>query len=110
MSEEKAKKLYSISEAASVTGVAPHVLRYWEKEFSFLRPLRDTRGHRLYRRSDLEKIKKIKNALYTEGYRIRGVKKRFRTVASSQHTLLRKRKAFLKSVIRELREIERWLS
>ncbi len=74
--QEKPKKLYySISEVADLTGVKPHVLRYWEGEFSTLKPRKTRTGSRRYRQQDIEEIHCIKKLLYEEGFKIAGARK-----------------------------------
>ncbi len=65
----------SIGDVSHQTGVKPHILRYWEKEFPFLQPLKNKAGHRMYTPRDVAIIKNIKNLLYTKGYSISGAKK-----------------------------------
>ncbi|RKZ30411.1 MerR family transcriptional regulator [bacterium] len=73
------KKLYySITEVGEITGLKPHILRYWESEFPFLRPKRNRAGNRAYRQKDIEMIQQIKRLLYDEGYTIEGAKQRIR--------------------------------
>ncbi len=67
-----------IKEAAEKIGVLPHVLRFWENQFPFLKPPKTTRGQRLYSDEDIESFLKIKYLLYTEGYSISGAKKFFK--------------------------------
>ena len=69
------KLYYSISEVAKIAGVKAHVLRYWETEFSTLRPKKTRNGSRRYRKSDIEEILAIKNLLYDEGFKIAGARK-----------------------------------
>ncbi len=71
-----AKKFYSITEVSKITGVEPHVLRYWETEFPNLRPVKNRAGKRDYEKKDIELILKIKELLYEELYTIAGAKKR----------------------------------
>ena len=61
-----------------IVGVEPHVLRYWESEFPFLKPSRVVSKQRLYRRKDLEMLLRIKQLLYEEKYTIAGAKKQLR--------------------------------
>jgi len=76
---ELPNKLYfKIGEAARLVGVKPYVLRYWETEFSILRPGKTPSRHRLYRRRDVELLLEIKKLLYQEGYTIAGAKKRLK--------------------------------
>ncbi len=70
------KAYYSIREVCDQTGLEPHVLRYWESEFSQLRPKKNRAGNRAYREKDIEIIFAIKHLLYEEQYTIPGAKKR----------------------------------
>jgi len=73
------EKLYfRIGEVAQIVGVAPHVLRYWEGEFREISPVKSRTNQRRYRRRDVERILKIKELLYQEGYTIAGARKRIR--------------------------------
>jgi len=70
------KKLYySISEVADLTGVKPHVLRYWESEFPTLRPSKARSGSRRYRRGDIDEVAAIKELLYEQGFKIAGARR-----------------------------------
>lgn len=73
------KLFYKIGEVSEVVEIEPHVLRYWESEFSFLNPRKNKTGQRVYTRKDLEIVLQIKNLLYKEKYTIAGVKKKFGT-------------------------------
>ena len=68
---------YKIGEISSLAEIEPHVLRYWESEFPFLKPKKNKTGQRMYTRKDLELVLQIKNLLYKEKYTIAGVKKKF---------------------------------
>lgn len=70
------KLYYKIGEVAQLIGVKASVLRFWESEFSFLKPEKSTSGQRLYTRKEVELIQEVKRLLYTEKYTIEGVKKR----------------------------------
>ncbi len=75
MTERPSKLYFTISEVAEVTGVKPHVLRYWESEFPTLRPRKTRSGSRRYRQRDIDEILAIKQLLYDEGFRISGARK-----------------------------------
>ena len=77
------KTYYSIREVCDVTGLEPHVLRYWEKEFSQLKPKKNRGGNRAYREKDISLIKTIKNLLYNEKYTIEGAQKKLRNQSIS---------------------------
>jgi len=66
---------FRIGEVCDIVGVKPHVLRYWESEFSRIRPSKTSGGVRLYSRRDIETIHRIKFLLYDKGYTIAGAKK-----------------------------------
>src|SRR5690606_545414 len=59
-------------EVSKICGVEPHVLRYWESEFTLLRPTKNRAGQRIYRKKDLELIETIKHLLYDQGFTIAG--------------------------------------
>ena len=69
---------YRIGEVSRITGLKPHVLRYWESEFKMIKPYKAGSLQRLYRKKDLDLIKKIKRLLYEEGFTIAGAKKKIR--------------------------------
>jgi len=67
------KKLYySISEVSEITGLKQYVLRYWETEFSQLKPGKNRAGNRIYRSHDVDTIMKIKSLLYDRKFTIKG--------------------------------------
>jgi len=69
---------YRIGEVSRLTGLKPHVLRYWESEFKVIKPHKGGSSQRLYRRKDLDLILKIKKLLYEDGFTIAGAKKKIR--------------------------------
>ena len=70
------KLFYKIGEVAEVAGVKTSVLRFWESEFSFLKPVKSSSGQRLYSRAEVDLVLQVKNLLYNEKFTIEGVKKR----------------------------------
>jgi DNA-binding transcriptional MerR regulator len=71
------KLFYKIGEISDIADIEPHVLRYWESEFPFLRPRKNKTGQRVYTRKELELVLQIKNLLYKEKYTIAGVRRKF---------------------------------
>jgi DNA-binding transcriptional MerR regulator len=68
-------KLYRpISEVADVVGVKPHVLRYWETQFSMLRPRKNRAGNRMYRPEEVKLLLRIKELLYDRRFTIAGAR------------------------------------
>ena len=70
------KAYYSIREVCDMTGLEPHVLRYWESEFPQLRPKKNRSGNRAYREKDINIVDYIKYLLYEEKFTIPGAKKK----------------------------------
>jgi len=69
------KVYYSISEVAELAGLEPHVLRYWETEFTNLRPLKNRGGNRAYREKDIKQVFLIKKLLYHDRFTIEGARR-----------------------------------
>jgi DNA-binding transcriptional MerR regulator len=76
------KDLYRIGEVSRLTATKQFVLRYWEKEFPTLQPVKSPKGHRLYRRQDIETVFVIKRLLYDEGFTIAGARRHLRDQAA----------------------------
>ena len=69
------EKLYfRIGEVASIVGVEPHVLRYWESQFKFLSPAKNRSGNRVYQRREIEMVMLVKQLLYEQKYTIEGAR------------------------------------
>ena len=69
---------YSITEVSKIIGEEQHVLRYWEREFSQLRPQKNRAGNRVYAEKDLDVLKVIKRLLRDERYTVAGAKEHLR--------------------------------
>jgi DNA-binding transcriptional MerR regulator len=70
-------KLYrSISEVSDLVDVKPHVLRYWETQFSMLRPKKNRAGNRMYRPEEVKLLLRIKELLYDRRFTIAGARRR----------------------------------
>lgn len=74
------KLYFKIGEVASIVGVKPYVLRYWETEFSIVKPAKTRSRHRLYRRKDVETLLQIKRLLHDERFTIEGARKQLKSV------------------------------
>ncbi len=74
-SEPDTKLYRSISEVSDMLGVKPHVLRYWETQFSMLRPKKNRAGNRMYRPDEVKLLIRIKELLYERKYTIAGAKR-----------------------------------
>lgn len=69
-----AKRYFTISEVSVLCGVKPHVLRYWEQEFTQLRPMKRRGNRRYYQRHEVLMIRKIRELLYGQGFTIIGAR------------------------------------
>jgi DNA-binding transcriptional MerR regulator len=73
------KLFFKIGEVAEVAGVRASVLRFWETEFPFLKPVKSSSGQRLYSKNEVDLVLQVKHLLYDEKFTIEGVKKRITT-------------------------------
>jgi len=72
------KVFYRVGEVGQLVGVESYVLRYWEKMFPQLKPEKDETGQRVYTKSDIDVILRIKSLLYEERYTIDGARRRLK--------------------------------
>jgi DNA-binding transcriptional MerR regulator len=72
--EIPAKKYFAIGEVSELCGVKPHVLRYWEQEFTQLKPVKRRGNRRYYQREDVLLVRRIRALLYEQGYTIGGAR------------------------------------
>ncbi|MCS6786381.1 MAG: MerR family transcriptional regulator [Thiobacillaceae bacterium] len=70
------KRYFTIGEVSELCGVKPHVLRYWEQEFSQLRPVKRRGNRRYYQHHEVMLIRRIRHLLYEEGFTISGARNR----------------------------------
>ena len=70
------QEFFSIGEVCELTGLKPHVLRYWESQFRFLSPAKNRSGNRVYQRREVELINLVKHLLYDEKYTIEGARQK----------------------------------
>ena len=70
------KRYFTIGEVSELCGVKPHVLRYWEQEFSGLNPVKRRGNRRYYQRHDVLMIRQIRALLYEQGFTITGARQR----------------------------------
>lgn len=72
------KEYYAIGEVCDLTGLKPHVLRYWETQFDVLRPNKNRAGNRVYRPKEVEVILLVKSLLYDRKFTIEGARQRIK--------------------------------
>lgn len=108
-----AKRYFTIGEVSELCGVKPHVLRYWEQEFTQLKPLKRRGNRRYYQHHEVLLVRRIRELLYEEGFTISGARNRLTEGAIAVHedqleadqlrAALRKLRAELREVVEELR-------
>jgi DNA-binding transcriptional MerR regulator len=70
------KRYFTIGEVSDLCGVKPYVLRYWEQEFSQLKPMKRRGNRRYYQRHEVQLIRRIRELLYDQGFTISGARNR----------------------------------
>ena len=87
------KKLYySISEVSEITGLKQYVLRYWETEFSQLKPGKNRAGNRIYLSHDIDTIMEIKSLLYDRKFTIKGARQHLKHPSEKSSQLIEEKK------------------
>jgi DNA-binding transcriptional MerR regulator len=83
-----AKRYFTIGEVGELCGVKPHVLRYWEQEFTQLRPVKRRGNRRYYQRHEVMMIRRIRGLLYDQGFTISGARNKLLELTQSERQLL----------------------
>lgn len=78
-----AKRYFTIGEVSELCGVKPHVLRYWEQEFTQLKPVKRRGNRRYYQHHEVLLIRRIRDLLYEQGFTISGARNRLDSRAAS---------------------------
>src|ERR1700704_5025524 len=81
-----AKRYFTIGEVSELCGVKPHVLRYWEQEFTQLKPVKRRGNRRYYQHHEVLLIRRIRGLLYEQGFTINGARHRLETETSDSPT------------------------
>ena len=79
-----AKRYFTIGEVSDLCAVKPHVLRYWEQEFTQLKPVKRRGNRRYYQHHEVLLIRRIRDLLYEQGFTINGARHRLESEASAQ--------------------------
>ena len=96
-----AKRYFTIGEVSELCGVKPHVLRYWEQEFTQLRPMKRRGNRRYYQHHEVLLVRRIRELLYDHGFTISGARNRLaETVAGG-----RKKEAELAQPVDQVHEV-----
>jgi DNA-binding transcriptional MerR regulator len=81
-----AKRYFTIGEVSDLCGVKPHVLRYWEQEFTHLRPMKRRGNRRYYQHHEVLLVRRIRELLYEQGFTISGARNRLgESMANARH-------------------------
>ncbi len=83
-----AKRYFTIGEVSELCQVKPHVLRYWEQEFSQLNPVKRRGNRRYYQRHEVELIRTIRSLLYLEGFTISGARQKLESDDEFEETVM----------------------
>ncbi|OPZ66727.1 MAG: MerR family regulatory protein [Verrucomicrobia bacterium ADurb.Bin474] len=78
-----AKRYFTIGEVGDLCGVKPHVLRYWEQEFTQLRPMKRRGNRRYYQHHEVLMIRRIRDLLYEQGFTISGARNRLQELSQA---------------------------
>jgi DNA-binding transcriptional MerR regulator len=78
------KRYFTIGEVGELCGVKPHVLRYWEQEFTQLRPVKRRGNRRYYQHHEVMLIRRIRELLYEQGFTISGARNRLLSEGESE--------------------------
>ena len=102
------KRYFTIGEVSELCGVKPLVLRYWEQEFTQLRPMKRRGNRRYYQRQDVLIIRQIRSLLYDEGFTIGGARQKLtgeeaRSDLTQSQQIIRQLRLELEEVLRLLR-------
>jgi len=103
-----AKRYFTIGEVSELCGVKPHVLRYWEQEFTQLKPVKRRGNRRYYQHHEVLLIRKIRSLLYEQGFTISGARNRLgdsRDVPHDQDAAVRLSAAEVQSLRAELSSV-----
>ncbi|MDZ4186587.1 MAG: MerR family transcriptional regulator [Hydrogenophaga sp.] len=79
-----AKRYFTIGEVGELCGVKPHVLRYWEQEFTQLRPMKRRGNRRYYQHHEVLMIRRIRELLYDQGFTISGARNKLQEIAQTE--------------------------
>lgn len=93
-----AKRYFTIGEVGDLCGVKPHVLRYWEQEFTQLRPMKRRGNRRYYQHHEVLMIRRIRDLLYDQGFTISGARNKMQELLQSEREKKRNGEVMLEGV------------
>lgn len=102
-----AKRYFTIGEVGDLCGVKPHVLRYWEQEFTQLRPMKRRGNRRYYQHHEVLMIRRIRDLLYDQGFTISGARNKMQEILQTERDKKRHGEVILDGVeVLELGDME----
>jgi DNA-binding transcriptional MerR regulator len=93
-----AKRYFTIGEVSELCGVKPHVLRYWEQEFTQLRPMKRRGNRRYYQHHEVLMIRRIRDLLYDQGFTISGARNKLQEIVQDERDKRRNGEVMLDGV------------
>jgi len=93
-----AKRYFTIGEVGDLCGVKPHVLRYWEQEFTQLRPMKRRGNRRYYQHHEVLMIRRIRDLLYDQGFTISGARNKMQELLQNERDKSRNGEVLLDGV------------
>lgn len=93
-----AKRYFTIGEVGDLCGVKPHVLRYWEQEFTQLRPMKRRGNRRYYQHHEVLMIRRIRDLLYDQGFTISGARNKMQEILQAERDKKNNGEALLEGV------------
>jgi len=93
-----AKRYFTIGEVGDLCGVKPHVLRYWEQEFTQLRPMKRRGNRRYYQHHEVLMIRRIRDLLYDQGFTISGARNKMQEIVQAERDKKRNGEVLLDGV------------
>ena len=93
-----AKRYFTIGEVGDLCGVKPHVLRYWEQEFTQLRPMKRRGNRRYYQHHEVLMIRRIRDLLYDQGFTISGARNKMQEILQTERDKKRNGEVMLDGV------------
>ncbi len=102
-----AKRYFTIGEVSELCGVKAHVLRYWEQEFTQLKPVKRSGNRRYYQHHEVLLIRRIRELLYEQGFTISGARNRLDNLGEAEeiHTIVPATGVNVAALRHEIREI-----
>lgn len=104
-----AKRYFTIGEVSELCGVKPHVLRYWEQEFTQLKPVKRRGNRRYYQHHEVLLVRRIRSLLYEQGFTISGARNQLASISGDPIVVEYLEHADMTEIRHELEDLLAWL-